>query len=262
VAEIPTLVIISDPNMGDSICAMHAVQIMARERKLLFIDAMNAEVELIMRPRHALPMSAIPESGLFHVKHLSIQHCFRQWGGRLEMSPVRHYLRAAGITIPGELPKPNVDLLLKFNYATGAFEAPEVPQAGLVIAPFTQDPGRRWSYARWARVIGQLRDAKIPITIIGSASDREPWYGVDYYYGRSLSDVAYMMKHATIGTLTVDSGPSRLAQAVGAPNHIVLSPSIYPEAWVAEPESFQIRSLGPEPEWSVSEVVDAVLCRV
>jgi hypothetical protein len=256
--EIPTVIIVSDPNIGDAICAMHAVQVLAKDRKLVYLHSLNAEVELLMRPRNAKSISEIPESGLYHVKHFSIQNCFRRWGRGLG-TPEQHYLKEAGL--PGvPIPKARIDLLEVFNKETGTFDKPDVPQAGLVIAPFTQDRDRMWPVEKWNYVIESFLGADVPITVVGAASDPQPWDEVDYYYGRPLSDVGYLMRKAEFGVLSIDSGPSRLAQVVGVKRHVVLSPVIYPEAWVAEPESIQVRSLGPErPDWNPDEVIDAVL---
>jgi hypothetical protein len=237
---------------------LHAAQVIAAARPVVYLGSLNQEVELLMRPRNAKSLQEIPRSDLYHVKHLSIQNCFARWGRGLG-TPEQHYLKEAGLQgVP--IPKAYIDLLKVFNPETGEFEKPQVPQAGLVVAPFTQDRDRMWPIEKWTPVIDYFYKVGLPITVVGAASDPQPWNGVDYYYGRPLSDVGYFMRNAEFGVLSIDSGPSRLAQVVGVKRHVVLSPVIYPEAWVAEPESIQVRSLGPErPDWNPDEVIDAVL---
>ncbi len=246
----PTLVICSDHNLGDSICAMSAIQQLVDERPNVYVCPANLSVFAFMRTPLMLNYQVLTDHTMMHVVHLSITRSLSQRGRYAH--PIQQYLAQAG-TFIDYVPQPMINIHPHFS----------VREFDFIVAPWSADEFRMMPVDIWTGLFNVLQD-RFPlcsIAVIGRDGDPRPWHdhigGIRYLYGLPLANVASFMRRARRAVITIDSGPNRLAHAANIRNHIILAPDVYPSNWVGHPGAILIT--GSRQSWAHAEIVDAIM---
>src|SRR6185437_2551320 len=171
--------------------------------------------------------------------------------------PTSQFLAWVGFPeLSGEIHRPEIDDELPAHV--------DVPYADLLIAPYVlAEIPRFWALSNWQTVVDAV-DAKVSIACVGSARmpDLEGLKKINphtqahfaqnhakmqpslahpnlkHYLDLPLRVVANMMRRAKL-VVTVDSGPARLAHAVGC-HHLLLCNNDVARDWGAYPEAHTI----------------------
>lgn len=251
---IAKLFVVSDLNIGDAVCAMGAVQFIADTCHHVFVWAENFDVAICMRPANQWNTDQVPEFSRMDVIHLSIARSLGEHGRRAH--PIQQYLWQAGVRHE-RVPQPHFGVLGTFNSATSRVEL-EAPIYDYLIAPWSLDLRRVWPSENYPALFYTLRELQpdCRIGIIGALNDPRPWNDVDYVYGYGLSYVVKMMQTCRRAVITIDSGPNRLAHAANITNHVILSPTCYPDFWVTHPTAVDVR--GTPQTWNVDAIMNAL----
>jgi hypothetical protein len=232
------LLVSEDGNIGDALCAIPIVHLLAEQVDRLYVAFRNAHVlELMQWPKNACPLWEVPPGNTpMLVVRVNAHHS--QLGGK-RWHPTQHYCAMAGFPMPTTVPRPRV--------AVGELA---VPAYDFLVAPFTANLGERtWPLHNYRALLQDLR-ATYPgcsVAMLGGRGDPQPWprlgeaplgmssEEVAYEYGRSLPEVIAMMRKAKKAVITVDSAPNRLAWASGIDYHVLVCANVVPEAWGGYP---------------------------
>ena len=141
--------------------------------------------------------------------------------------------------------------------------APSGLAPSAVIAPFSlHDRGRRrqWSERAWREVIAHLLEVRRfgVVYLIGSADDDPTPFacaGVVPILGRPLPQVADLLATAPM-FISIDSGPSHMAQFLGQTRHLLICSDTFGERWACNPHGRQVRA--PLAELSAGQVISVV----
>ncbi|MHC8507991.1 MAG: glycosyltransferase family 9 protein [Rhodospirillales bacterium] len=104
------------------------------------------------------------------------------------------------------------------------------PRAYAVLAPGSNEPGRRWPFAAYARLAEKLLAAGLGVVLTGRADETGPPAAraelaakgcVDMTGATSLPQLTALMARARLVVVN-DTGPSHLAIALGAPTVVIL----------------------------------------
>ena len=227
------IVFCSNPEIGDSLCAIPVVQRLAGQCDILYIAMRNGLVaEAAAWPSNVRPLWEAP-SGLLRFVRLDIHRTAVAYDPLTPRHAIHLLMELAGLKPPDCIPEIPIR---DWNEV--------VPAHDFLLAPFTADPigVRCWTDDGWERLIQQLR-AVAPLAkigIVGGSQDPKPWSGVTYEYGHPLAAVAKMMRRTQFAVITLDSGPSHLAHAAGITNHILLANDTLPLERVKQSRSFVV----------------------
>lgn len=176
-----------------------------------------------------------------------------------ETHPTRHLAKQAGMD-------PSAPALLdRRSYPIPMAEpTQEVPQYDIVLAPHCRAPERTWPLSGWITLLFAIHNVypKASIAVLGASDEPKPFEGipgiapVTYEYGRSLAEVVAIMRGARIAVVTIDSGPSRLAQLAGIENHVLICSDVVPRLWGGGNPAFTV--YGPIKQLLSTSVLEAM----
>lgn len=241
------LVIARDGNLGDAICSISALDALRQKHPDLQILFRNEAVAALL-PKNLRERCTwdIP-NGQHDILTLGAWEAVQRYGRNEHATQV--LMRLAGVEPPKDIPRPRI-----------VFED-KAPAYDYVIAPFTADQRERgWDLNNFDLLVDAIYeqiDDNASVAFVGGPKDNmEPLFPEQCYQGKSLAYVASLMKNARKAVITLDSGPSRLAHAVGCKRHILLASNVTPLVWQTHPGC---HALYADPHgWSVQQVLNAV----
>lgn len=241
------LVIARDNNLGDAIISLPALEALRQRHTDLQILFRNEAVAALL-PKNLRERCTwdIP-SGAHDILTIGAWDAVQRFGRNEHATQI--LMRAAGVEPPKDIPRPRI-----------VFED-KAPAYDYVIAPFTADQRERgWDWVHFYNVARALLEdnSRASIAVIGASGSDE--FGIEpqvsTFYGMSLSFVASLIKNARKAVITLDSGPSRLAHAVGCKRHVLLASNVTPLVWQTHPGCHAL--YGDPHSWSVQQVLNAV----
>lgn len=236
------LAVARDGNLGDSLCAVPALEALRQRHADLQILFRNEAVAALL-PKNLRERCTwdIP-SGTHDILTLGAWDAVQRFGRNEHATQI--LMRAAGVEPPKDIPRPKI-----------VFED-KAPAYDYVIAPFTADQRERgWDMQNWWQLIAGLHG---DVAVIGGANEQKISCIPDsqHHYGKALGFIASLIKSARKAVITLDSGPSRLAHAVGCKRHLLLCSNVVQQVWAMNPYG---HTLYAEPHgWSVQQVLNAV----
>jgi hypothetical protein len=222
------IVVLPDSGLGDIVCALPAVDELAKTNKVYLVVFNHIARGLIGWGGNILHPGDPPywrenETSVA----LSIHICVGKWGK--PDHPVRLYYRQAELPMPDGIPQPRIVI-------GGA-----LPTFDFVVAPWSHDgEGRGLSVGRAEELVRLLRTAypSSSIAVVGAPdSPRLSNDCITEYYGEDLRNIAGLIQNARKAVITVDSFPNRLAHATGTDKHVLLCAEVVPEIWGSHPKA-------------------------
>lgn len=255
--------IVVDSNIGDSICAMAAIQYVVENVEApIYLQTLNRETEYLMKPltKQIIPLHQLPTtSELMHVHKLDVGQAIRDY--KFGVHLINAYLQQMGVyldyTPQPKLTEPFISI----------YEREQPNYYDIVIAPWSADARRTMTAADFVALMDRMivQFPRKRIGILGGEKDGSPYFhpNVIYEYGNSLATVACIMRNAH-HVITVDSGMNRWAHAALDPSkfavkHTVLVPYHIPDIWAGHEHAILIRSTQDKPQhWDNDEIIEVV----
>lgn len=239
------IVVLPDAGDGDCIEALPCVAALA-EREIVYLVARNPRIAPLIPWSERIRIPGDSPRGQQHVEPLSIVYAAREFGHADH--PSRLYFKQAGLPLPGGVPQPEVRI------------DGEAGQYDFVLAPWSHEPSRSLTNAATYALIEALATEypNASFVIVGSSESPQthvPGVNLTEFYGQRYATVGRMMQLARRAVITVDSGPNRLAHAVGIDNHVLLCASVVPEVWGGHPKA---RMLYGRENWTHENVLRKV----
>ena len=285
------LALLTDTSIGDTVCALAALQIVAKQYERIAVVQTIPDLGTCMMPTNAATyfIKALPNRAKLEVMNMGVGAAMLPRYGH----PIRQILDHLGVESPSAIPQPywhEKETNVRWDVEEQRYivEPITYPQYDFLLHMNTDDGDRLWPFSQWAKLIEALLEEYpgCSIGILGS-DKRPPWNnhrpdprpfatpisrgvvdcnfytvaasindGVAYVYNRSFSTVGSLIKRARKAVITIDSSISRIAHAVGSKNHVLLCPDAYPVEWSSHPGCFNV--VGNPKTWAVDTVMQMV----
>lgn len=239
------IVVLPDAGDGDCIEALPCVKALS-EREPVYLVCRNPRVAPLIPWSDRVRIPGDSPRGQQHVEPLSIVYAAREFGHNEH--PARLYFKQAGLPMPEGVPQPEV----RIDGEAGAYD--------FLVAPWSHEPSRSLTneeaYALIQRLANEYPGASF--VIVGSGESPQchvPGVNLTEFYGQRYATVGRMMQLARRAVITVDSGPNRLAHAVGIDHHVLLCADVVPEVWGGHPK---VKMLYGRRNWTAENVIGKV----
>lgn len=263
------LVVINDQPMGDALCAMAAVQVIAKfaaiEKRAFYLATKNKEVELLLRPPNALTLRELPSRSRMEILRMDMGYILGSVGRIAH--PIFAYMDQVEWPHDDVFPEVYFNMPKAWDAATNTMVENDLPEIDILIHPYCEgNPDLRlMPLEKWQVVFDRILHVhpEANIGILGHYAQSMPWpsrqhnrLALKYIYSYLLMDVIRLLRSAAC-VVTTDSGMNRLAHLAGVENHIILQPRAYPEFWVTHPGAVCIP--GAPMTWNPNQIADAIL---
>jgi hypothetical protein len=209
--------------IGDTIGTIPAIDYLARERKKKD-DTLFVSVHYDGRPVLEMAESYQREEWRFadwkgdgiphgEIKQINLPKVANSFGTRMYMTQA--YFGGLNLPIPETPPRPKLlirgaDIVMDGHYG---------------LAPFARSlgPGEKWDRFKWQRLVDSMPDKQF--VLYGSHRDDPEFVtgpNVTPYFDRPLERVCHSMKYLTHGLISVSTGLSHLAYALGVKNYLLI----------------------------------------
>lgn len=262
------LLVCTDDSLGDMICAMVAVQYMARKVPYFYLWTLQPMIEMLMRPENVRQFRELPSSQMMMVRRLDISRALNEY--KMKIHPVLCYLKQQGIHLTAqELPKPEMTHEI-MQFYTHEANAVGFPQYDVLIAPWAAHGQERSMTLEGLENLVRELPTGWKVGILGGPSDPKlPQHcRVDHIYGQFFGVCAAMIRYCK-ALVTVDSSMNRLAYACldNGSKHIILRGIYEPEEWVYYPgvtilPTYEVNGKVQRREWDIDVIVRFVESRI
>lgn len=231
--------------IGDFLGTVPVMQAIARTTRLEVVGLHDEIMQLWhMIDKRDLDMTWLVGTPQVPDAELDLEKAFAI-GDKKGLHMTQAHFAVLGMEVPDKPIRPILDKPTSYS---------PYPAVDYIISPFSRclPDNQRWPKERWQELVDEMYDSEF--MIVGSAKDDTSYLkglNVTYTYGAAFRHLSSMMKSTKKGLISVVTGTSHLAYAIGVKNYLFCNQG----AWGKNPEAEVLSEGKPILDITVKDVI-------